>query len=141
VAYINVYFDGASRGNPGQAGVGVVITDDNEDIISEACSYIGKKTNNQAEYLAVILALDLIVDNPKINQNDKISLIGDSQLVIKQLLGEYKVKNQKLKALHSQILEKIDSIGAKVEFIHINREKNTLADQMANKAIDENNKN
>lgn len=134
--YLKVYFDGASRGNPGQAGVGVVVMDD-DNIIAKSYGYVGKKTNNQAEYLAVILALDLISDNPAVKTN-KIRLIGDSQLVIKQLKGEYKVKNPKLKELYRQIKKKIESLGMEAEYEHVKREKNKLADALANRAVDEN---
>jgi len=137
--YIKVYFDGASRGNPGKAGAGVVIKNQNNVVLARVSSYLSKKTNNQAEYLAVLLALDFIADNPNINFKN-IELIGDSQLVIKQLAGEYKIKNQILKKLYWQIRKKIISLGLNIEYKHISREKNKLADQMANKAIDNNGK-
>lgn len=136
---ISVYFDGASRGNPGQAGAGAVVKDKDGEILGKVSSYLGKKTNNQAEYLAVMLALDFINDNPDIKSND-IILIGDSQLVIKQLIGEYKIKNEGLKDLYWQIREKVLTLGLNIDYKHIPREKNQLADEMANKAIDKNGK-
>lgn len=133
---LKVYFDGASRGNPGKAGAGIVVINDRDEIVGKICSYLGEKTNNQAEYLAVLLALDYLQAN---DINDKtIELIGDSQLVIKQLRGEYKIKNEKLKDLYWQIREHIVNSGFNIKFSHVKREKNKLADEMANKALDDN---
>jgi ribonuclease HI len=133
---LKVYFDGASRGNPGKAGAGIVVINDRDEIVGKICSYLGEKTNNQAEYLAVLLALDYLQAN---DINDKtIELIGDSQLVIKQLRGEYKIKDEKLKDLYWQIREYIVNGGFNIKFSHVKREKNKLADEMANKALDDN---
>jgi ribonuclease HI len=133
---LKVYFDGASRGNPGKAGAGIVVINDRDEIVGKICSYLGEKTNNQAEYLAVLLALDYLQAN---DINDKtIELIGDSQLVIKQLRGEYKIKDEKLKDLYWQIREHIVNGGFNIKFSHVKREKNKLADEMANKALDDN---
>jgi ribonuclease HI len=116
-----------------------VIKDEEGGVIGKICSYLGEKTNNQAEYLAVLLALDYLQADNDIDDKT-IELIGDSQLVIKQLAGEYKIKNEKLKELYWQIRERIVSGGYNVKFSHVKRERNKLADEMANKALDDNEK-
>jgi ribonuclease HI len=133
-----VYFDGASRNNPGLAGAGVVVRK-NGSIIKKAFRFLGEKTNNEAEYEAIILSLEVL---EKINiKPAEVRFIGDSQLVVKQLAGEYKIKNERLKKLYWQIREKILSLGISAQFEHIRREKNSAADKLANKAIDKHEKN
>lgn len=134
---IVTYTDGGSRGNPGPAGIGVVIADDKGNLIKEYAEDIGVRTNNEAEYEAVVFALQKVrhlFGKEKI-KNLNIEMRMDSELVSKQLNGEYKMKNEKLVPLFIKIWNlKIDF--GKVSFEHIPREKNKEADRLANQAMD-----
>ena len=133
---IITYTDGGSRGNPGPAGVGVVISDDKGNLIKEYAEDIGVRTNNEAEYEAVVLALQKV---RHLLGKDKIKKLSvemrmDSELVSKQLNGEYKIKEEKLSPLFIKIWNlKIDF--GDISFVHIPREKNKEADRLANQAM------
>lgn len=122
-----IYTDGGARGNPGPAGIGVFIKD-----VGEYKEYIGETTNNQAEYRAVILALE----KAKELGAEELEFFLDSELVVKQLNREYKVKNPDLAPLFLQIWN-LNQGFKKVTFTHIRREQNKEADALVNKAIDE----
>ncbi|GAB6100282.1 ribonuclease HI family protein [Halanaerocella petrolearia] len=126
-----MYTDGGSRGNPGPAGVGAVVYSDQEKI-KEVSEYIGQATNNVAEYQAVISGLEVLT---KDYSQKKIEVRADSQLLVKQLTGEYRVKSNNLKPLYNQIKELIDNFS-QVDFVHIPREQNKEADALANQAMD-----
>lgn len=128
---LTIFTDGASRNNPGEAGVGVVIKRNGEPIDTIA-KYIGITTNNVAEYSAAILGLERALELGAA----RVRLFADSELLIRQIAGVYKVKNEGLKPLHSRIKELMARIGM-VEVCHIPREQNRDADALANKAIDE----
>lgn len=128
---LQIYTDGGARGNPGPAGIGVVIWSGNE-LVGRHKAYIGEATNNQAEYRAVILALEEVkkLDVPELE------FFLDSELVVKQLNREYKVKDKDLAPLFVQVWNL--SLGFKrVIFQHVPREKNKEADKLVNEAIDE----
>ena len=132
VAYedIKVFTDGGARGNPGPAAIGVVITTADGQIIDSYGRYLGETTNNQAEYQAVAAALESIKQyNPR-----KVTFHIDSELVVKQLNGQYKVKNAELKPWHTKIKQLAATYS--VEFVHVYREANKLADEQVNLAID-----
>jgi ribonuclease HI len=126
-----IYSDGASRNNPGEAGAGVYIMQDNKPL-EKIARYLGQTTNNIAEYSAAIIGLEHAV---KIGAS-RVKLLADSELLVKQMNGQYKVKNEGLKPLHAKVKELIAKIGS-VEVIYIPREMNKEADALANKAIDE----
>lgn len=126
--------DGGSRGNPGPAGIGVVIK--YGDIVKELSEYIGEATNNVAEYTAVAKALEWVKKNIK-DDDIVIDFSLDSQLVVEQLNGRYKMKNEGLKPLFWQIRDLIMELGGKVAFTHIPRTENTEADKLVNKALDQ----
>lgn len=127
---LDIYTDGASRGNPGEAGIGMAFY--KEGVYLEGVSkYLGVKTNNEAEYTAVIHALKRALETGE----KKIRLYSDSELLIKQLNGEYKVKSEKIIPLYQKVTNLLTSL--KVEFHWVEREKNKEADMLANKAIDE----
>jgi ribonuclease HI len=131
---IEIYFDGASRNNPGPAGAGGVIKE-NGQTIRKYHRYLGRKTNNEAEYLAVLLGVKIV---RKLElRPDQLILAGDSSLIIQQLAGRYKIKNERLKKLHGQVRREIINIGCGVDFKDLPREKNKEADKLANKGIDE----
>ena len=125
-----IHIDGASRGNPGNSGIGIVITK-NSYKVTEYGAYIGTKTNNQAEYLALKKALEVAS-----SLDDEVTILSDSELIVNQRLNNYKVRNKHLKELFRQIssLERHFKI---VNYKHIPRDLNRQADLLANQAIDE----
>lgn len=128
---LEIFTDGGARGNPGPAAAGVVIRDDQGRSILEAGYFLGKATNNVAEYTAMLLALEAA---QKFGA-DEVSLFADSELMVKQLTGEYKVRDAKLAELFAQaqrLLIRFESWQIK----HIRREQNSRADALANKALD-----
>lgn len=128
---INIFTDGASRGNPGDAGIGVVIYE-NKQIKDQIKEYLGKKTNNEAEYLGVIKALNYLQEN----NIKKANLFLDSEFVSKQLKGQYKVKSENIKPLFDSAQELLKSL--EITFTWVPRSENKKADALANEAIDEN---
>lgn len=128
---LQIYTDGGARGNPGPSGIGAVIWSGNE-LVGQYKAFIGKATNNQAEYKAVILALE---EAKKLSPTE-LEFFLDSELVVKQLNREYKVKDKDLAPLFVQVWNL--SMGfKKVTFSHVPREKNKEADKLVNEAIDE----
>ena len=127
---IEIYIDGAARGNPGPAGIGIVIKDGSKTL-AEIGAYIGKATNNVAEYLALVRGLEEVL----IRGFKSASFFSDSELLVKQLNGEYKVKHENLVPLHYHILTLIDRMK-EFSIKHVTRDKNAHADKMANEGID-----
>ncbi len=128
---VDIYIDGASRGNPGMAGAGVAIRAKDGPVLKKLKKYLGKVTNNVAEYSALVLALD----SAKKLGIKELRLFADSELVVKQIKGEYRVKSADLKPLYMEAMELIDTFDS-FEIRHILREKNSEADKLANEAID-----
>ena len=128
---VEVYIDGASRGNPGLAWIGIVIVQPSLRR-KEYREFIGIATNNQAEYKAMIKALELL----KAMGISRVRIFSDSQLLIRQLNGEYKVRSPGLKKLFHEV-KKREKFFKSIEYRHIPREENYHADKLANKAIDE----
>ena len=126
-----IYCDGASRSNPGDASIGVSIIKDKVEIVTIK-KKIGINTNNVAEYLGLIAALEYCVEN-KVNN---VRIFLDSLLVVQQVNMEYKVKSKKLQTHYEKSLKLIDQIED-IEIHHIRREFNSRADQLANEALDE----
>ncbi len=128
---IVVNVDGASRGNPGESGIGVAIFDKDSNMINEACDYLGVATNNMAEYKALILGIKLSMRyNAK-----KILFKSDSELMVKQIKGEYKVKNAQLKLLFAEVQDLFKKL-TNWEIMHVSREENKEADLLANKGVE-----
>jgi ribonuclease HI len=127
-----IYSDGASRGNPGPAGIGAVILDEKGKIVHEIAEFIGETTNNVAEYKALLAALDYCVKK-KISP---IEILADSQLLIKQLAGEYKVKHENIKPLYQKAKEYLVHLQV-TGYKHVPRELNKAADKLANQGIDD----
>jgi len=125
-----LYIDGGSRGNPGPAGIGVVIYDKEGKRVKEFNKYIGIATNNIAEYKALIYGLQEAL----FKKADEVTLNMDSELVVQQLKGDYKVKNANIKPLFEQALHLLSGFR-KFEIKHIKREENKEADKLVNKAI------
>ncbi|MGE3278423.1 MAG: ribonuclease HI family protein [Candidatus Altimarinota bacterium] len=130
-SHVLVFSDGGSRGNPGPAGCGAVITDKDGKVLKKLKKYLGVTTNNQAEYQALILGLQA-ADKMKAEQ---ITCYLDSLLVVEQLNGKWKVKKAELKP-HYELIKGFVLQHPNTRFHHIPREKNTMADQLANEAMD-----
>jgi ribonuclease HI len=128
---ISIFIDGASRGNPGPSGIGVVFCDGEDKVVKKLFKFIGNTTNNVAEYSALIYA----TQEALIDRYDEIKIKSDSELLTRQLTGEYKVKNENLR-LYYDLFQHISKGFNKIEVISIARENNSLADKLANKAID-----
>jgi len=127
---LTTYTDGGARGNPGPAGIGVVIMD-NESVVDSFGRYIGENTNNQAEYRALIAALERATELGAKEVECKL----DSELVVKQMRREYKVRDKDLQPLYLAVYNL--SVGfSKITFHHIRREFNSAADAEVNAAID-----
>jgi ribonuclease HI len=129
---ITVNFDGGSRGNPGPSGIGVVLSAQDGTPLVTVGKFIGAATNNVAEYMALIHGLEQAA---KFGAS-KILVRGDSELIIKQMRGEYRVKNPALKDLYEKARQLVQGFKS-VQFEHNLREKNALADRLVNLAIDQ----
>jgi ribonuclease HI len=124
--------DGASRGNPGEAGSGAVIFDETGKTIGELTRYLGRATNNVAEYEGLLMGLEEALRLG----GKRLRVESDSELLVRQLNGVYRVKDEKLSRLYQKaqaLLRQLDSY----RIIHVRREKNRVADRLANQAIDE----
>ncbi len=130
----SIYTDGGARGNPGPAALGVVVMDGTGQVVKEFIRYLGEATNNQAEYKALIAGLEQV---SKLAHPSQVSLRAflDSELVVKQMNGEYRVKDEHLKPLFAKA-QKLSSTFKQVVFIHIRRERNAHADSLVNRALD-----
>jgi ribonuclease HI len=129
---LRVFSDGAARGNPGPAGAGAVVLDEKGRVLARAGKFLGKQTNNVAEYEGLLLGLSRAKDLGA----TEVDVRADSLLLIRQLEGAYQVKNAALKVLHAKAKALLRSFG-RVDLRHVPREENGLADEMSNRAIDE----
>lgn len=134
---IIIYTDGGSRGNPGPAALGVVIKDEKGETLKSYGEALGVKTNNEAEYEAVVFGLKKVKQlfgSAKL-KTMQIEMRMDSQLIQKQLSGEYKIENEKLFGAFIKI-NNFQVEHGEVKFVHVPREKNKDADRMVNEALD-----
>lgn len=127
-----IYCDGGSRGNPGPAASAFVAVKDGETLYKES-KFLGIKTNNVAEYQAVLMAINWIVD---CNFKNEIIVNLDSQLVERQINGKYKVKSEKLKRYYKKIVDIIKQKNLKIKFVWSYRSDNELADTLVNEELD-----
>lgn len=128
---IIIHSDGGARGNPGPAGIGAILNADDGIVLAEISHYIGETTNNQAEYKALIVGLE----KAKELEAEEVECYLDSELVVKQLNREYKVKNADLAPLFLKV-HNLSLAFKKIIFIHVRREQNKEADRLANEAMD-----
>jgi len=132
IGKVELFCDGASWGNPGKAGIGIVIYDENRKVLKKFGKFIGQATNNVAEYMALIYGLqEALILGAK-----EVSINLDSELLSKQLLGLYKVKNRNLRIFFDQVSHLLQGFE-KVEIKNVERDKNKEADRLANQAIRE----
>lgn len=125
-----LYIDGACRGNPGPASIGASLCKDGQEIANRS-EVVGIQTNNVAEYKALLFGLQLVLEN----QINEVKVFSDSQLMVRQINGQYKVKDAKMKILYDEA-KKLIAQFSKFSIEHILREKNTRADELANQALD-----
>lgn len=127
-----IFVDGASRGNPGLAGAGWVIQDEEGEVLGKGHAFLGRRTNNEAEYEAVIRGLKAALE---LGANE-VFLRSDSELLVKQVNGTYRVKEEKLQALYHAAREALQKFR-RFDVKHVTREQNSDADDQANQAIDD----
>ncbi len=135
---LTINTDGGSRGNPGPSAIGVVCLSDTEQVF-QLSEYIGITTNNVAEYTAVLKSLEYLIANEISASN--VSFFLDSELIVKQLQGLYKIKQPHLQELNSLVKQKIEILKNKnslreISFTHVLREKNKEADHLVNLSLD-----
>jgi ribonuclease HI len=124
--------DGAARGNPGEAGCGAIIFSSDGSVVKELSRYLGRATNNVAEYEGLLMGLEALMQMGA----TKIQIQSDSQLLVRQLSGEYRVKDEKLKVLFSRAMELLRQFDSfRIE--HVYPDANKLADRLANRAMDQ----
>ncbi len=128
---LTVNVDGGARGNPGPAGIGIVVRDADGTVLEEVGERIGEATNNVAEYKALLRGIELAATHGAV----ELELIGDSELIVRQVEGRYKVKNPGMKELHAEVtraLRDFDSWSIR----HVRRADNADADRLVNQALD-----
>jgi ribonuclease HI len=137
---IHAFTDGASRGNPGHGGIGVILKDETGAVILEEKKYLGKVTNNVAEYSALLACLEkvhtLLAEKEGFTCS-KLIVHSDSELMVRQLNGVYKIKDRALKELFAHVQDALRTARFEFSIKHIPREKNREADALANESIDE----
>lgn len=137
---IHAFTDGASRGNPGHGGIGVILKDETGTVILEEKKYLGKVTNNVAEYSALLACLKKVhtlLAEKKGFTCSKLIVHSDSELMVRQLNGVYKIKDRALKEFFGHVQDALRSARFEFSIKHIPREKNREADALANESIDE----
>jgi ribonuclease HI len=136
---IKVYTDGGSRGNPGLAGAGVYMEDQSGQEFYRELKFLGTKTNNEAEYLAFLMAIDYLMrfelKNPGLIKSVEFFL--DSKLVVEQINRRWKIKKAELRQLADSSWKNLSALPYPISVNHLLREKNTIADQLANEAMDQ----
>jgi probable phosphoglycerate mutase len=130
---ITANVDGGARGNPGSAGYGAIIKDDDGRVLAELYAGIGISTNNVAEYQGLIAALEWALSHG----HRRLHVRSDSLLIVQQMLGKYRVKHAGLIPLHQKATRLASAIGH-VTFEHVRRELNTEADRLSNRGMDQN---
>jgi ribonuclease HI len=129
---LTIHTDGASRGNPGAAAFAYTIARDGQPVIEEA-GCLGRITNNQAEYTALVRALEHAV---QLGTHNRLLIHSDSELMVKQMRGEYKVKNEDLRDLYEQARGLVRQFTGAITFKHVRREHNTRTDELCNLVLD-----
>lgn len=122
--------DGAAKGNPGPAGAGAVLFAPDGSVLAELRKHLGQATNNRAEYEALVMGLE----EAKRRRVEGLLIRLDSELLVKQMLGQYRIRNEALRPLAMRAVRLIAELGARIE--HVPRERNTHADRLANEAVE-----
>jgi ribonuclease HI len=127
---VTVHVDGGARGNPGPAAVAAVVSAEDGTVLEERSETIGVATNNVAEYRALLLGIERAQELGA----DELDLVGDSELIVRQVKGEYKVKDPALRELHARVRHAL--VGPRWSIRHVRREENAAADALVNAALD-----
>ena len=132
-----IHADGGARGNPGPSGAGAVVRDEVGNLVATVSKFLGHNTNNFAEYEAVILAFEEVLKlvPQEAREATEVTVKLDSELIVKQMNGIYKVKHPVLKEQQAQLKQHVGAFGV-VTFVHVPREQNKDADALANQAMD-----
>ncbi len=128
---LTVNVDGGARGNPGPAAVGVVLRDGGGEVVEERAERIGEATNNVAEYRALLLG----IERARAHGASAVDLVGDSELVVRQVEGRYKVKDATMRKLHAEVKRALEDFESWT-ISHVRRENNADADRLVNEALD-----
>jgi ribonuclease HI len=128
---VTVNVDGGARGNPGPAAIGAVLRDADGEILEERAERIGRATNNVAEYRALLAGIEMA----SAHGADELELVGDSELIVRQVEGRYKVKDATMKELHAEVKRALAGFGS-WSIRHVRREQNADADRLVNAALD-----
>ena len=131
VEWVTAHCDGGARGNPGPAGFGAVMTDSKGNVLAELSGFLGAKTNNVAEYSGLLASLEWALDTG----HPYLRVVSDSELMVKQIQGKYKVKSPDLRPLWEEAMRRI-ALLRRFEISHALRHKNKDADRLANEAMD-----
>jgi ribonuclease HI len=131
VAKLTVNVDGGARGNPGPAAVGVVVRGEGGEVLEERGQTIGRATNNVAEYKALLLGIELAAAHGA----SELELVGDSELIVRQVEGRYKVKDATMRELHAEVKRALAPFQ-RWSIRHVRREQNGDADRLVNEALD-----
>jgi len=131
VSRLTVNVDGGARGNPGPAAIGIVVRDGSGEVLAEAGETIGEATNNVAEYRALLRGIELAAEHGA----TEVELVGDSELVVRQVEGRYKVKNAGMKPLYEEAKRALGGFDA-WSIRHVRRAENADADRLVNQALD-----
>jgi ribonuclease HI len=126
-----VNVDGGSRGNPGPAAVAAVVTDPSGAELAERSETIGTATNNVAEYRALLLGIEMAKELGA----DEVEFVGDSMLIVEQVRGKWRVKQEHLRPLHTKVRDELRGLGS-WSIRHVKRDENTRADDLLNEALD-----
>lgn len=138
LSLLEIFTDGGARGNPGPGASAFIVYKD-KSVLFQQGYFFKQTTNNVAEYFAVLMAMDWIIKNSKAVGSKEINFYLDSELVAKQINGEYKIKNERLKNIFGKIINIKNSLkDNEILFHHIKRENNKAADALVNKTVDEN---
>lgn len=131
-AFLDIHIDGGSRGNPGEAGFGVHVTAADGSEVASLYGYLGRTTNNVAEYQALLHALRYALDQGR----RRVRIFSDSELVVRQVTGVYRVKHPHMLPLHREAMRLLTRFE-EAQVLHVPRERNYEADRLANRALDE----
>lgn len=135
---LTIHTDGGSRGNPGPSACAFVV-EEGVEILHTGSKFLGKATNNHAEYSGVVLALDWLNTQKQItNHYSQITFFLDSELIVRQINGRYKVKDENLKKLHTEVNNKTREMAKEISFKNVPREQNKIADRLVNEILDKN---
>jgi ribonuclease HI len=134
---LRIHCDGGARGNPGPAASAFVVLDEQGSVLHQEGHYLGETTNNQAEYAGVLFAVQWLISSSFNSSDTYVTFVLDSELVVRQLIGQYKVKDENLKIRKNEIDNLMHSwkVGDK-KFINVRRDQNVLADSLVNQTLD-----